>query len=171
MTDLDWTGYVGVVTGIVGMLTGISGMVTGYLGYRRSNQIKLLGLRLELRKECDDVRRALSTLRELLDYADCSRHRLLAATGYGGSGNMVKWEQAITTDRAEMNRLASSIRSETADFTALSAEQLESEIVITHKTKVDLEALITKCRDAVASDDDSRRQIAQVAQAGRWPSA
>ncbi|BDD94274.1 MULTISPECIES: hypothetical protein [unclassified Pandoraea] len=39
----DWTGYVGVVT-------GVAGMAMGFRGYRRSNQIKALDLRLELRK-------------------------------------------------------------------------------------------------------------------------
>jgi ribosomal protein L21E len=43
MTDTVWTGYVGMVTGIVGAVIGIA-------AYLRSNKIKKLDLRLELRK-------------------------------------------------------------------------------------------------------------------------
>lgn len=156
MADSDWTGYVGVVTGVVGM-------VTGCLAYWRSNRIKALDLRLELRKGLGDAHHALSTLRERLDFADRSRRAVLAATGLLRSGNIVVWERAVAADREQANTLGSSIRSETADFTALSTEQLESEIVAAHKIRTRLDALITKYRGEISADDESRRRIAQEA--------
>ncbi|RMD18436.1 hypothetical protein EA837_03210, partial [Klebsiella pneumoniae] len=66
MANPSWTDYVGVVTGLVGMMTGISGAVMGYLGYRRSNQIKALDLRLALRKDLGEARESITTLRQLM---------------------------------------------------------------------------------------------------------
>jgi hypothetical protein len=40
----------GSVTGIIGAITGPAGCILGVLSYRRSQQIKALYLRLELRK-------------------------------------------------------------------------------------------------------------------------
>lgn len=152
----DWTGYVGVVT-------GVAGMVMGFRGFRRSNQIKALDLRLELRKGLGDAHLALSTLRELIDYADRSRQAVLAATGMLRSGNQVVWEQAVAADRATIDTLASSLRDEAADYTELSAEQLESEIVSAHRIRTELDGLVTRYRGEVAADDRTRERLHQQA--------
>lgn len=99
MADSDWARY-------VGMATGLFGAVMGYVGYRRSDQIKALDLRLELRKGLASAHESLVTLRDLLDSAATSRMTTLAARGLGRSGASVAWEQALTADRAEIDRLA-----------------------------------------------------------------
>ncbi|WP_334070665.1 hypothetical protein [Burkholderia ambifaria] len=143
------------------MATGLFGAVMGYVGYRRSNQIKALDLRLELRKGLASAHESLSTLRELLDAAAPSRMATLAARGLGRSGASVAWEQALNADRAEVDRLAASLRDEATDFRDYSAEKLESEIVSVHKSAAGLASLITKYRNELAADDDARRMIAQ----------
>ena len=55
MAEPHWAGYVGMVTGVIGAITGIAGAIMGYIGYRRSNKLKSLDLRLELRKSISDV--------------------------------------------------------------------------------------------------------------------
>ncbi|CAN7766076.1 hypothetical protein LJR034_007420 [Caballeronia sp. LjRoot34] len=155
MADSDWTGY-------VGMATGIFGAVMGFIGYRRSNQIKALDLRLELRKALGDAHNSLSTLRALVNAAAGSRRAVLAAKGLGGSGAMAAWHQMTDADLAEIDKIAASIRSEGADFSALSAEPLESEIVAAHKIKNSLSTLIDKYHGELAADDAAREQIAQT---------
>lgn len=50
MADPDLLGYTGAITGVIGAISGIAGSVLGYIAYRRSDQLKALDLRLELRK-------------------------------------------------------------------------------------------------------------------------
>ncbi|MCQ9371797.1 hypothetical protein NQ024_11240, partial [Corynebacterium sp. 35RC1] len=97
------------MTGLVGMMTGISGAVMGYLGYRRSNQIKALDLRLALRKDLGEARESITTLRQLMADAEASRKATLAARGLGRSGAMVVWEQTLETDRAEVTKISAAI--------------------------------------------------------------
>ena len=161
MANPSWTDYVGAVAGIVGMVTGISGAIMGYIGYRRSNQIKALDMRLALRKDLEDARESITTLRELMASAAGSRRATLAARGLGRSGAMVVWEQQLEFNRATVEQIAASIVSEGTDFAALSVEQLESEILAAHKIKTNLFTLIEKYRGELAADDDARRQIGE----------
>jgi hypothetical protein len=57
---------IGTVTGIIGAITEPAGCVIGWISYWRSQQIKTLDLRLELRKQVSAVRvdiEALTALR------------------------------------------------------------------------------------------------------------
>lgn len=152
--------YIGAITGIVGMVTGLFGAVMGFLGYRRANQIKSLDMRLELRKVIGESHDLLTDLRSLIEFANSSRRAVLAAHGQGRGGSMQVWEQALATDRAEIDRITAALRSEDADFTALSTEQLESELVPAYKLKNALSRLVEKYRGEVTADDAARRQIA-----------
>ncbi|MBX3905260.1 hypothetical protein QZM25_32185 [Burkholderia contaminans] len=165
MANPSWTDYVGVVTGLVGMMTGISGAVMGYLGYRRSNQIKALDLRLALRKDLGEARESITTLRQLMADAEASRKATLAARGLGRSGAMVVWEQTLETDRAEVTKISAAILLEGTNFAAMSEKQLESEIIAAHKIKTGLSTLVEKYRGELATDADSRQQIGQQATA------
>jgi hypothetical protein len=151
MADTDWTGYVGMVTGIIGAVMGIA-------AYLRSNQIKKLDLRLELRKGLGDAHQALSTLRAVIESAANSRPRVQAMRGLSRSGNAAAWDQAVEADRADVDGLATLLRGENADFSVLSADQLESEIVAANRIKASLSTLIEKYRGALAADDEARRQ-------------
>jgi len=122
----DLASYVGIVTGIIGAVMGV-------IAYVRSNQIKKLDLRLELQKGLGEAHEALATLRAVIESAANSRPAVLAMRGLGRSGNAVAWDRAVEIDRAEVEWLAASLQTEGADFTALSGEQLESEIVAAHK--------------------------------------
>ncbi|MFX1674387.1 hypothetical protein PWR63_19320 [Paraburkholderia sp. A2WS-5] len=159
MPDVDWTGYVGAATGIFGAATGIFGAVTGLLGYRRANQIKSLDLRLELRKALSDAHELLSSLPTLIELADGTHKGLLALKGLGRSGNHVAWDQGVAEDRMEIDQIAPKLRSESADFSSLSAEQLEAEIIATHKIKTRLSDFVAKYSASLAADGEERKQI------------
>jgi len=165
MANPSWTDFVGVVAGVVGMVTGISGTVMGYLGYRRSNQIKALDLRLALQKDLGEARASITTLRQLMADADGSRKATLAARGLARSGAMVGWEQALATDRAEVTKISAAIPREGSDFAGMSEKQLESEIIAAHKLKTSLSTLVEKYRGELATDADLRGQIGQLATA------
>jgi hypothetical protein len=82
MTGSDWTGYVGMVTGLIGA-------TMGFIAYRRSNQIKALDLRIQLRKDLTSGHESIATLRDLTNRADRSRRHIQAARGLTGSGAAV----------------------------------------------------------------------------------
>lgn len=150
------TDYIGTVTGAVGMVVGIYSLI-------RTHKIKSLDLRLELRTIVADVHLALATARGLLTLGDRSRQRVLAARGLGSSGAMEAWRQAVERDQTGLDGIAATARSEDADFTALSQEQLESEVVAARKARARLAELIEKYRAAYAEDDEMRREIRQDA--------
>ncbi|MEK6422291.1 MAG: hypothetical protein V4801_22115 [Burkholderia gladioli] len=161
MADTSLADYVGAVGGVVGMATGIFGAVMGYIGYRRSNQIKALDMRVALRKDLAEAREVFSRLPELMTHADRSRRATLAARGLGGSGAWLAWERMLEADRAELGQIGVTIRSENADFSVLSPEQLEAELIATHKFKAIFSTLQQRYQGEIEQDDEARRQIAQ----------
>lgn len=154
MSVSDWTGVVGAVT-------GVAALVVSVIAYRRSNQVKSLDMRLELRKVVGESHGSLTNLRSLIEYAAGSRRAVLAARGQVRSGAMQLWEQTLTTDRAEIARIAAALRSEAADFAALPVNNLEEELVAAYKLKASLSTLVEKYRAEVTADNDSRRQIGE----------
>jgi hypothetical protein len=69
---------------LVAQITAVGGEVTGFSGYRRSNQVKMLDLRLNLRKALGDAHNSLPTLRAVMNAAAGSRRAALAAKRLGG---------------------------------------------------------------------------------------
>ncbi len=80
MSEPDWMGYVGMATGIIGAITGISGAIMGYVSYRRSNSLKSLDLRIELRKAINVAQSNLQQLEKLIEHANKSREAVASAT-------------------------------------------------------------------------------------------
>ena len=103
MADPHWTSYVGMVTGILGIITGIPGAIMGFVSYRRSNTIKALDLRLELRKVINEIEAGLSSLTGLLENANQSRQKVAAATGQAGALQM--WNQQFEQDKVSLNEM------------------------------------------------------------------
>jgi hypothetical protein len=75
-------GSIDAVTGIIGAITGAAALVLAWISYRRSQQVKALDLRLELRKQASDVRAAVSELPDLLEKSRASRIAVLGAMGH-----------------------------------------------------------------------------------------
>ncbi|MEX3845515.1 hypothetical protein [Paraburkholderia sp. BR10882] len=146
-----------IVTDNIGAITGIIGAITGGFALWKSYQVKSLDLRLELRKALGEAHHALRSLPELLDYADRSRRAVNAQGGQAGA--TLAWELALVADRTAIGNIAAEVRDEDADFAAMSDKQLEVAIVATHNQFLRLEAFVTKYREAVAADDDRRREI------------
>ena len=159
MADPHWTSYVGMITGIVGAITGISGAVMGYVGYRKSNEIKSLDLRLELRKSINDFESSLSQIEKLLPYVNKSRERVASAIGNYHSGAMVIWKEAYEKDQLELNQISDEAQKINNELVGLSPAELEAELVRIHKFQNQLNVLEAKYDKALVSDDKERERI------------
>src|SRR3972149_7954160 len=156
MAEPHWAGYVGMVTGVIGAITGIAGAILGYIGYRRSNKLKSLDLRLELRKSISDAHTDLTQLRKLIDEANKSREAVMAARGMFRSGAMEKWKKEVEIDRGKIGELFRKAPKAGTTYDTLNAEELESELVAIHSLRGEINCFLEKYSNAISSDDEQR---------------
>lgn len=100
MSESDWLSFTGAITGVIGAITGIAGAVMGYIGYRRTEQLKALDLRLELRKSENTLRADVQDLAVLLEQTKKSHTAVASAIGQLGSGALKQWLDQLDTDVA-----------------------------------------------------------------------
>jgi hypothetical protein len=154
VAEPHWMSYVGMVTGIIGAFSGVAGSVMGYVSYHRSNKLKSLDLRLELRKAVSGVRVELQQLRELMHSAEKSRINNLAARGMSSSSGMDIWKEQVKSDKAKIGSLSQSLPNEETDYNKLEPKELESELVIIHGCQKEIDVLRDKYLLAMRSDED-----------------
>ena len=148
-----------MVTGIIGAVTGISGAIMGYVSYRKSNEIKSLDLRLELRKSINNFNSSLSQAEELLPYANKSRERVASATGKLRSGAMQVWKDQYENDLSALNYFSEKSKILNKEYETFSPKDLEAELVNLHKLQNQLNELKNKYDNAVKDDDKEREHI------------
>lgn len=151
---------IGTVTGIVGAITGPAGCVIGWISYRRSQQIKTLDLRLELRREILGVRVEIEALSSLLERAQMSRSAVSAAMGIGqqSSANQiwkVKWENDVKALRC----LARELPDAKETYERSKPKELENKLVEIHALAAKAAQLRNRYETALASDDKDRDRI------------
>jgi hypothetical protein len=159
MAEPHWMVYVGMVTGVIGAITGVTGAIMGYIGYRRSNKLKSLDLRLELRKLITDAHTNLSRVSRLMIEANNSRTALMAATGGFNSGAMKKWEERLEIDRGKIGELLKKAPKIETTYDTLNAEELESELVVIHRLMGEINYFLEKYSNAISADDEQRKQL------------
>jgi hypothetical protein len=169
MTEPHWTSYVGMATGIIGAITGVSGAIMGYVSYRRSNRLKSLDLRLELRKAVNELQSNFSQIEKLIEYANQSRVAVAAARGFFHSGMMEKWKQDVEADKIIVRKLGQKAPSVNMDYYDLTPQELESKLVEVHRLQVQLNELRKKYDAAVLADEEERKYLREDARA-RFPS-
>src|SRR5690606_29924596 len=98
MADPHWTSY-------IGMITGISGAIMGFISYRRSNKLKALDLRLELRKSLNDLYLDHENAESLIALANKSRRAVASAAGSFGSGRMQIWDANVRMDTEKLETM------------------------------------------------------------------
>jgi hypothetical protein len=159
MSEPQWMAYVGAVTGVIGAVTGIGGAWMGWIAYRRSDQIKALDLRLELRKAINEIEQAIGEVNELLPTARRSRERISAARG--SSGAMEVWQEQYQKDQAAVRELTG--RAPKADtLDDLKPEELEAQLADVHKFQIELSAIMNRYKASIAEDDQHRAEIRQA---------
>jgi hypothetical protein len=100
----------------IGAITGIAGLVLGYLGYSRSQEIKNLDLRLELRKAESDLRTDVQELPDLLQRSKQSRTAVNAARGIARTGAFENWKTTWEEDMAAAQALARELPEADKDY-------------------------------------------------------
>lgn len=169
MTEPHWTGYVGMATGIIGAITGIAGAIMGYVSYKKSNSLKSLNLRLELRKAVNDLRSSLSRLGKLTEHANRSRQAVASATGKLGSGMMEKWRQEVEVDKNTAKQLFENTPAADKSYDDLTPKELESTLVEVHRLQIQVDELSKKYDAAVQADDEERKHIREDVRARHAP--
>ena len=165
MADPNWTDYIGVIAGVIGAITGITGGILGVISYRRSNQIKSLDLRLELKKSLNIANAAYIEGIEIIEESLKSRIAVSSAQGKLRSGGMDKWKERVESDKVYLNNLKESLPSTESEFKEFNANQLEQLIVKAHELQTSLSKLVTKYREEIARDDKDREFIREQAHA------
>lgn len=154
----DWFAIAGAVSGLVGAVTGIAGAIWGYLGYRHSNAIAALDLRVALKKQENDLQRLVENLPAHLELARKSRYAVAAATGSYQSGVMQRWVEVWSTDSATAKRMAESAHPP-GDYASMSNGDLESKLITAHATMGDAQQLHAKYEATLADDDQRRAEL------------
>ena len=152
-------GIIGAVTGIVGTITGLAGFVLGWTSYRRSQQIKALDLRLELRKQASDVRAAVEELPDLLERSRASRSAVLAAMGVLKSGAFETWKAALESDLKTAQDLARELPDADETYQLSKHQNLETKLVEVHALAAKATRLRNKYLTELAYDDKEREHI------------
>ncbi len=152
MGDPHWTGY-------VGMISGIAGAILSVISYRKSNSIKTLDLRLELRKEISNTQTNLSQLTDSLPYANKSRSAVASATGMFNSGVMKKWNEEFEQDNSELVSITERALSTEDSYDHLNTNELESKLIEVHSLQGEINTLLNKYQAAVESDDNERNHL------------
>ena len=162
MSDPHWTSYVGMASGVIGAIAGV-------IAYRRSNKIKSLDLRLELRKAVVELQASYSELDGLMDRSHRSRTNVSAARGRTGFGETEEWNRDVETDRATVAQLSEAIPNDGEEFKTLNAEELESKLVDIHKTQGEVNQIRDKYHAALLEDDRQRDHIMEDARVRHPP--
>jgi hypothetical protein len=161
MSEPQWLPYAGVISGLVGAATGIAGAVMGWIAYRRSNQIKVLDMRLELRKAINEAERSIGEANELLPFANKSRERVSAAQGMLNSGAIKVWQQRFQEDQAAVQVLTERTPKATA-LEDMNPQTLELKLAEVHKFQIELGAIVNRYKASVAEDDQHRAELRQA---------
>jgi hypothetical protein len=158
---------IGTVTGIVGAITGPAGCVIGWISYRRSQQIKTLDLRLELRKQVSGVRVDIEALPALLERARASRSAVRSAMGRGQqSGDNLIWNAELENDLKTVQALACELPDAKETYQRSKPQKLENKLVEVHALAAKAAQLRNKYETALASDDKDRDHIRAGAHRG-----
>ena len=159
MAEPAWLTYMGAIAGAVGAVTGVAGAIMGFISYRKTNEIKGLELRLELRRRTHDLHAVLSELPELLRRAKRSRVAVAAATGKRGSGAMEQWSQQWETDQGEVKAVADAAPPDSQDLNRLTLTELEQQLATVHQGHARAVALRDRYIAAMAADDRERDHL------------
>ena len=169
MPTPEWAHYVAMATGVIGALTGISGAIMGYVSYKKSNSLKSLDLRVELRKALNVGHARLQQLAKLIEYANKSRQAVASAKGRYQSGMMEKWKQEVEADNNVLKALTQTMPALDKRYDDLNCNTLESMLVDVHRLHVQLDDLIGKYNAAVRADNEDRNDIREDAKTRHAP--
>lgn len=155
---------ISTVTGGIGAITGVIALIVSMKSYARVNAIKALDLRLELNKAFDNLEVALHGIDRDLDYAHQSHVRVMAATGRGGSGEMVAFEADFEQDKVRLRTLLDAQPRRVQNYERSTPTELELMISSVHSFHAQVSELWTKYRRLFEGDEGRRKEIRDTPQ-------
>ncbi|NLD37823.1 MAG: hypothetical protein GX654_13230 [Desulfatiglans sp.] len=159
MADPHWTSYVGMVTGILGAVTGIAGAILGCMSYKKSNQIKALDLRIELKRALANTVYDFKKLNDQMTQGNKSRIAVSSAIGAFRSGMMEKWKKEFENDQETSYELSKEIPDENTDYDTLNTKGLETELIKLHRIQRRIQTLTEKYDAAMEWDNEQRKHL------------
>lgn len=158
MADPHWTGYVGMISGIIGSATGLVGAILGIKGYRKSNQLKSLDLRVVLKKAITDVRADHKALRKKMVEGNKSRESVAAMLGVLSSSWMNNWKNEFEKDQSTVKKISIELPEIDGGYEKLNPNDLEKKLIEVHGIRAEIRSLSNKYDKEMAEDDERRRQ-------------
>ena len=138
----------------------------GFVAYRRSNTLKALDLRIELKKSVNSAYIDHERAVELVENADKSRKAIASAMGMFHSGRMKLWSDNLAKDKRAIEKSVSELPCPNEDYKSLTAMQLETKIVEIHRLQTKVTLLVEKYTKEIANDDEGRKFLREQARAG-----
>lgn len=162
MAEPHWTAFVGMATGIIGAITGISGAIMGYVSYKKSQKLKALDLRLELKKNEILSSLLIDSVVDVLEQAESSYNAVSASRGRLNSGATEQWMETLSIDTTHVIELKNTLSQNKQNYDAHTPQELENEIVRIFKTSKQLESLKNKYQLSIEIDNGHRERISEA---------
>lgn len=159
MAESEWIAHAGVITGIIGAITGVVGAVTGLISYRRTETLKFLDLRLELKRLDFDLRSVVNELPNQIQHAKQSRLAVFSATGRLRSGLTEKWNIEWASDLLVAEEMINRLPNLDADYSSLHTKILEKKLIHTHRAMAEARILKDKYDQEISKDDKERGSL------------
>ena len=167
MTNVDWLSVTGALSGLVGAITGIAGAVMGYVAYKRSEKLKALDLRLELRKAENELQDSFHSIEPLMRTAKASHEALSAAIGMFRSGAMEAWTNRWNEDARALEELRLEIPATDFGYDRLSPDGIEDRLISVHALQLRTRTFIDFYAGTLTADDKRREQLVEDNRAAR----
>lgn len=155
MSEQPWISYVGAITGVIGT-------ITGGLALWRTGRMKSLDLRIELRRQENELRGIAGELPRLLSLSENSHKNVAAAMGRLVSGDMERWLQELEADKGKVEAMIQALPRADTDHHSLSHRKLEEKLASVHSQYLDVKAMRDKYREVLSADDRDREHIRAV---------
>jgi hypothetical protein len=159
MIDADILGYIGAISGVIGAVTGLGGAVVAYFGYRKTEGLKSLDLRLELRKALAVLQTEIDEVPTLIDQGEKSRKAIASATGMFQSGAMKKWSTQWEADRNSVVAFHGRFEKLNINYANAPTVELETNLVEAHCIQTWVSKLKNSYASSLAEDDRKRDHL------------
>lgn len=163
MAEADLLAYLGAIGGIVGAVTGIAGAAIGYISYKKTEQLKILDLRIELGKVVVGLIEDVDELQRLLEHAKKSRHAVAAATGMVRSGATEQWSKQWQADEQSVTTLHAEVEELNTNHAIATPKELEDALIIAHSLHKTAMRIRQSYEQSLANDDRKRDFLRRTA--------
>lgn len=141
------------------MATGIAGLVLAFVSYRKSSKVKVLDLRVELRREINEIHAVAKALAEIMETAPRSKQNIMAALGKFKSGETEQWMRKYEEDHERYARIVGQLPQEDLQYRDKNEKQLEELLIETHRMKVELGQLLDRYDASLEADRARSKEI------------